>query len=95
MEATLKSHKAIINSLDVSPCNKYLASCGNDGCVRIWDLHKRIPIAVFREMLGEKLLILFFYELKTLNNDDRLLLICASEEGNIYVYDSQDWSKKN
>lgn len=27
-----------INSMDISYCNKYLASCSNDGLVIVWDI---------------------------------------------------------
>lgn len=81
----------MINSIDISPCNKYLASCANDGCVRVWDLETGKPITVFRQILGEKLLILFFIQWMDSKNEEILVLVCASEEGNIYILDARDW----
>ena len=46
--SNLKGHTTIINLTDVSPCNKYLASCSQDGTVRVWDLFLCKPIAVFK-----------------------------------------------
>lgn len=85
--------------MDISPCNRYLASCSNDGSIRVWDFLERKPLAVLRENINEKLLILFFYTFENLNRDrsetTKLLLICASEEGNIYIYDSVDFLQNN
>ena len=98
--ATLKSHKSIINSIDVSPCNKYLVSCSNDGSLRVWDFIDRKPLAVLRENINEKLLIAVFYAFETHKHSGNgvkqvLLLICASEEGNIYIYNAQDFLENN
>jgi U3 small nucleolar RNA-associated protein 13 len=35
---TLSGHTAAVLCLDVSPCQRYLLSCGKDRSVRIWDL---------------------------------------------------------
>ena len=84
--------------MDISPCNRYLASCSNDGSIRIWNFLEKKPLAVLRENIGEKLLILFFFAfepIKSGGSAQKLLLICASEEGNIYLYDSIDFIMNN
>lgn len=81
----------------MSPCNKYLVSCSNDGSLRIWDFLNRKPLAVLRENINEKLLIALFYAFEPMKPTCKsaLLLICASEEGNIYIYNSMDFLNNN
>lgn len=38
---TLSGHTAAVLCLDVSPCHRFLLSCGKDRSVRIWDLLQR------------------------------------------------------
>ena len=38
LQASLHGHTDVITDLDVSKCNKYIASASKDGAVNIWDL---------------------------------------------------------
>jgi WD40 repeat protein len=37
LQASLHSHEDVITDLDISKCNKYLASASQDGKIIVWD----------------------------------------------------------
>ena len=44
----LNAHQGTIRSLRVSPDGRRLASCGDDGAIRIWDLTSREHLQTLR-----------------------------------------------
>ena len=40
LQASLHGHEDVITDIDISRCNKYLATGSKDGCVLIWDFEK-------------------------------------------------------
>ncbi|CAD8114683.1 unnamed protein product [Paramecium sonneborni] len=89
---SLKGHTMAINSMDISYCNKYLASCSNDGLVIVWDIQIGKPVAALKEAQDDPILVLVFYQGNTQNVN---YLAVASEKGYVYIYDVQDLIKCN
>ncbi|CAD8172085.1 unnamed protein product [Paramecium octaurelia] len=89
---SLKGHTMAINSMDISYCNKYLASCSNDGLVIVWDIQIGKPVAALKEAQDDPILVLVFYQS---NSENVNYLTVASEKGYVYIYDVQDLIKCN
>lgn len=49
---TLRGHAGVINNIDVSPDNSFLATASEDGDVRVWGLKDGSPIAILRGHKG-------------------------------------------
>jgi WD40 repeat protein len=45
---TLEAHQGMVRSLRVSPDGKRLASCGDDGAIRIWDVESGEHLRMLR-----------------------------------------------
>lgn len=58
---SLKGHTMAINSMDISFCNKYLASCSNDGLALVWEIQSGRPIAALKETPDDPILVLLYY----------------------------------
>lgn len=50
--ATLRGHASVINDMDVSPDNCFLATASDDGDCRIWGLKDGSPVAILRGHTG-------------------------------------------
>jgi WD domain, G-beta repeat len=49
---TLKGHAGVINDIQISSDNCFVATASEDGDVRVWGLHNGCPIAVLRGHVG-------------------------------------------
>lgn len=92
---SFKGHTLAINTMQVSQCNNYLASCSNDGLVIIWHIQTSRPIAALKvivvdnsyyakENIDDPILVLEFYY------GQQTYLATASEKGNLYIYPFED-----
>lgn len=54
----------MINAMEVSYCNKYLASCSQDGTVRIWSICEGKSVAVFKYDDNEPMGLVMWYNYK-------------------------------
>lgn len=46
--ATVQAHEGWIHSIRVSPDGETVASCGEDGAIKLWELHSRGHLATLR-----------------------------------------------
>jgi len=74
----MKGHCDNINSISVSPDNRFIASCSKDGTARVWDPYDLRPVAVFKENENEPMATQIFYKEKDVEAA-RLFLITGSD----------------
>jgi WD40 repeat protein len=50
-----EAHQGTVQALKRSPDGRILASCGDDGAIRLWDLENGEPLQTLRDRLYERL----------------------------------------
>lgn len=84
--SNMKGHTKMINAMEVSYCNKYLASCSGDGTVRIWSIYDGKPVAVLKHKDNEPMGLVMWYNNKVDESTSNQYLVTVSDSGFIYMY---------
>lgn len=84
LQASLHGHMEEITDIDVSKCNRYLATASMSGQVILWDWQRCLKLEAFQDHTGTVNALKFF----TL--EDVQLLLSCSDDGTIRVVDALD-----
>lgn len=98
LQASLHSHEDVITDLDVSKCNRYLATASKDGKIIVWDWKNCQKVDEFNDHHSNVNNVKFFSLISKSNptvSEDSIeyiteeiqILVSCSEDGTIRVYD--------
>lgn len=98
LQASFHSHEDVITDLDVSKCNRYLASASKDGKIIVWDWKNCKKLDEFNDHRSNVNNVKFFSLITKCcpdKSEDSIeyvieeiqILVSCSEDGTIRVYD--------
>merc|ERR1712232_576460 len=80
----LTSHDGWVEGLAWEPRSGiHLASCGYDGCLKIWDLRSDVPLQTIQvKEQNAKLLCCAWYQ----NDENKLGIVCGGEDKTVHFH---------
>lgn len=100
LQASLHSHVDEITDLDISKCNKYLATASMNGQIIIWDWKKCLKVDVISDHTAAinnlKFFTLHAKDIessadKATKEEEIQILVSCSEDGTIRIFDVVDY----
>jgi WD40 repeat protein len=87
----IRGHTTDIAILTMSSNNKFLASCSENGEIRIWNFPTGEPLAILLENKGSDITSLTLQEEEMAPGEFKTFLICTSTTNGIYIYEQDSW----
>ena len=94
LQASLHSHEDVITDIDISKCNRYLASASIDGKIIIWDWQNCKKLDEITDHHANVNNIKFFSLYTKVASDEGCnaqeeiqILVSCSEDGTVRIYD--------
>jgi WD40 repeat protein len=93
LQASLHSHEDVITDIDISKCNRYLASASIDGKIIVWDWQNCKKLDEITDHRANVNNIKFFsLYTKTPSEENSMheeiqILVSCSEDGTVRIYD--------
>jgi WD40 repeat protein len=97
LQASLHGHTDVITDMDISKCNRYIASASKDGKAIVWDLEKCTVVDRLPSHADSVNNIRFFkFQIKrdssgAKTKEEIQVLITCSDDGSIRIYDEHGY----